>query len=343
MRTRVAAVALSLLAALPLAAIAQEPAVVGPTIYKQTLDNERVRVFEVTFKKGAEIAMHSHPDHAVYVVQGGSLEITLADGTKNVIVAKPGETFFLPAQAHSARNVGKGTIKVTVTELKDGAPSGALSEAERAQLLGLYERGQRELEELVASTPEELWAKKPAPDRWSVAEVVEHLGAAEGLLFGMLQQALAAPPSPNWALVEGGMSTENFMGMLQDRSKKFQAPEPIQPKGGMTRADALAKYAGARAVSAEFVRRTTRPGQEARRRRPGGQDDRPPDAGAARRPQPAPQRADPRGARAAQGRSSARSSCSGHLGTPFRVSPVDTALQSWRGHSGTRDPKWAPI
>ena len=55
------------------------------------------------------------------------------------------------------------------------------------------------------------------------------------------------------------MSTENFMSMLQDRSKKFQAPEPIQPKGGMTRADALAKYAGARAVSAEFVRRTTPP------------------------------------------------------------------------------------
>lgn len=259
MRIRVAAAALTLLAALPLAAAAQEPAVVGPTIYKQTLDNERVRVFEVTFKKGAEIAMHSHPDHAVYVVTGGKLEITLADGAKNVIDAKAGETFFLPAQAHSARNAGNGTIRLTVTELKEAAPSGTLSDAERAQLLDLYERGQRELEELVAATPDELWAKKPAPERWSVAEVVEHLGAAESLLFGMAQQALAAPASSNWALVEGGLSTENFMAMLQDRSKKFQAPEPIQPKGGMTRAEALAKFAGARAVSAEFVRRTTLP------------------------------------------------------------------------------------
>ena len=112
MRIRVAAVALTLLAALPVAAVAQDPATVGPTIYKQTFDNERVRVFEVTFKKGAEIAMHSHPDHAVYVVAGGKLEITLADGTKNVIDAKPGETFFLPAQSHSAKNIGKSTIKV---------------------------------------------------------------------------------------------------------------------------------------------------------------------------------------------------------------------------------------
>lgn len=257
MRTRVAAAALTLLAALPLAATAQEPAIVGPTIYKQTLDNERVRVFEVTFKKGATVAMHSHPDHVAYVVTGGKLEMTLADGTKHLIEATPGQTIFLPAEAHSTRNVGSGTVRVIVTELKEAAPSGTLSDAERAQLLALYERGQRELEELVAATPDELWAKKPAPERWSVAEVVEHLGAAESLLFGMMQQALAAPVDGNWALVEGGMSPESFLGMLQDRSKKFQAPEPLQPKGGMTRAEALAKFAGARAVSAEFVRRTT--------------------------------------------------------------------------------------
>ena len=111
----------------------------------------------------------------------------------------------------------------------------------------------------MASTPDELWAKKPAPERWAVAEVVEHIGAAETLLFGFLQQAMAAPENANWALVEGGMPTENFLGMLQDRSKRFQAPEPIQPKGGLSRADALAKYAGAHAVTTEFIRRTTAP------------------------------------------------------------------------------------
>ncbi len=259
MRSRVAAVALTLLAALPVGASAQEPAVVGPTIYKQTFDNERVRVFDVTFKKGAEVAMHAHPDHVAYVITGGKLEFTLADGSKQVIESKAGETFFVPAQSHSARNLGNSTIHVVVTELKEAAPSGALSAAEREELLTLYERGQRELEELVAATPDELWAKKPAPERWSVSEVVEHLGAAESLLFGMMQQALAAPVDGNWALVEGGMSTESFLGMLQDRSKKFQAPEPLQPKGGMTRAEALAKFAGARAVTAEFVRRTAAP------------------------------------------------------------------------------------
>ena len=59
MRTRVAAAALTLLAALPLAAAAQDAAAVAPESYKKTLDNERVRVFEVTIKKGAAVAMHA--------------------------------------------------------------------------------------------------------------------------------------------------------------------------------------------------------------------------------------------------------------------------------------------
>lgn len=259
MRIRVAVAALTLLAALPLVAAAQDPTAVAPGVYKQTLDNERVRVFEVTFKKGASAAMHSHPDHLAYIVTGGTLELTLADGTRQVVEGKPGETFFLPAQAHSTRNIGNSTVRVVVTELKEAPQSGTLSAGERAEILELYERSQRELETLVAATSDELWARKPAPDRWSVAEIVEHLGAAESLLFGMLQQALAAPESANWALVEGGMSSDSFLGMLQDRSKKFQAPEPIQPKGGMSRADALSRFAGARSVTAEFVRRTSAP------------------------------------------------------------------------------------
>lgn len=259
MRTRALALALPLLTLLPLAAVAQDPATVAPEAYKLTLDNERVRVFEVTIQKGAVVALHSHPDHVVYVLSGGTLEFTLADGSKHTKEAKAAQTFFIPAEAHSIRNVGKTAVKLVSTELKEAAPSGQLSSADRAQLLDLYERAERELEELVAATPDELWAKRPAPERWSVSEIVEHLGAAEPFLFGLLQQTLAAPVDANWALVEGSLSTDQFLGMLQNRSQKFQAPEPIQPKGGLTRAEALAKFAGARAVTAEFVRRTTEP------------------------------------------------------------------------------------
>lgn len=99
-------------------ASAQEPAKVGPTIYKQKLANEKTRVFEITFKPGQAIGMHSHPDHVVYVLTAGTLQIT-EEGKKPVTLkAKPGDTFFLPAQKHSAKNTGKTTMKAVVVELR---------------------------------------------------------------------------------------------------------------------------------------------------------------------------------------------------------------------------------
>ncbi|MGH9916457.1 MAG: DinB family protein [Pyrinomonadaceae bacterium] len=41
------------------------------------------------------------------------------------------------------------------------------------------------------------WNFKSAPDRWSIAEVVEHITAAEDLLYGMVtEQVMKAPPRP---------------------------------------------------------------------------------------------------------------------------------------------------
>lgn len=38
------------------------------------------------------------------------------------------------------------------------------------------------------------WTFKPAPDRWSIAEVAEHIGISEGTILGLVQtQMLTAP------------------------------------------------------------------------------------------------------------------------------------------------------
>lgn len=99
-------------------ALAQDPAQVGPTIYKQLLDNPRVRVLEATFKPGAKIAMHAHPDHAGYVLAGGTLRVTDAAGKADVYTLKKGQTVWLPAQTHAAVNPGTSTVRVLVIELK---------------------------------------------------------------------------------------------------------------------------------------------------------------------------------------------------------------------------------
>ncbi len=103
-------------------AASMDPLAVGPDIYKLVMENERIRILQVTFEPGAKIAMHSHPDHAGYVLEGGMLTITNAEGKTQEITAKVGDSFWIPAESHSAMNQGKTKISILVVELKEPAP-----------------------------------------------------------------------------------------------------------------------------------------------------------------------------------------------------------------------------
>jgi quercetin dioxygenase-like cupin family protein len=95
----------------------QDPVTVGPSIYRVILENDRVRVMEARFKPGERIGSHAHPDHVVVVISAGKLAITSATGTQE-IDAKVGDTFYIPAETHSAHNVGTTEFVCVVTELK---------------------------------------------------------------------------------------------------------------------------------------------------------------------------------------------------------------------------------
>jgi hypothetical protein len=73
------------------------------------------------------------------------------------------------------------------------------------------------------------WNFKTAPERWSVGEVVHHLALAETLLFDMQQKQVsgAAATLEQVASVKG--KDEMVRKVIPDRTKKFQAPEPLQP------------------------------------------------------------------------------------------------------------------
>ncbi len=96
----------------------QDPIAVDPTIYNLKLNNDRVRVFVVKFKPGQAIAVHSHPDHVVYALDGGRLMIHEVGKEPVTMDVATGTTLFLPAQSHSAKNVGRKMMRLLVTELK---------------------------------------------------------------------------------------------------------------------------------------------------------------------------------------------------------------------------------
>jgi beta-alanine degradation protein BauB len=96
---------------------ADDPIKVAPDMYTLVFENPRVRVMQVVFKPGQSIKKHSHPDHYVYVLSGGQLEISKDEG-KNVADLTTGQVIWIPAETHWAKNVGSTEIKLLVNELK---------------------------------------------------------------------------------------------------------------------------------------------------------------------------------------------------------------------------------
>ena len=118
--TCVLAIAAAIYASL---AIAQDPVKVAPTAYKTVVDNERVRVLDVTVKPGETIPFHSHPDYSVYIVDGGMARFfSSAADTGVAVEMKTGSASWHDAEVHSAKNVGTTTIRVLATELKEPKP-----------------------------------------------------------------------------------------------------------------------------------------------------------------------------------------------------------------------------
>ena len=69
---------------------------------------------------------------------------------------------------------------------------------------------------------------KPAPDRWSVAEVAEDIAAAEDMLYGTIQdQVMKAPARPAGEDVKA--IDEFVLAAIPDRTHKAQAPEALKP------------------------------------------------------------------------------------------------------------------
>lgn len=86
-------------------------------VYKLVNENDRVRVLEVVFKPGDMAKMHHHPEHVVYVLKGGNLQLTSEGKTENMDL-KAGQAVFLKAQNHEAKNNGSSTVDLLVVELK---------------------------------------------------------------------------------------------------------------------------------------------------------------------------------------------------------------------------------
>ena len=93
----------------------------APNLYKVLSDSMGIEILEATYNPGDSSVMHSHPDYAVYTLEGGMGTFYAKDGSKMEHEMKTGTIMIHPAEVHSVKNTGKTPMKVILFEVMKNA------------------------------------------------------------------------------------------------------------------------------------------------------------------------------------------------------------------------------
>ncbi len=137
------------------------------------------------------------------------------------------------------------------------APSKPLTAEERETALKSLQATNDGFLKAISGLSEKQWKFKPASDRWSVAEVSEHIAVAESTIFGLVQSRFMTGPATPEKRAEVKMTDDQILKMVPDRSHKAQAPEFLQPTGRWATRDELTKsFVDARKSTMDYVKTT---------------------------------------------------------------------------------------
>lgn len=90
---------------------------VGGEAIKKMGDTLGVKMYEFTAKPGDSAALHTHPDHAVYVLQGGKLAVTFQGMGRQIMDLKTGTGFISGSLSDAGKNIGNTTVKLLVVDI----------------------------------------------------------------------------------------------------------------------------------------------------------------------------------------------------------------------------------
>lgn len=136
----------------------------------------------------------------------------------------------------------------------------AITPEERSKTLNELERTRNLMLTAIDGVSELQAQKKPAPERWSVLECVEHLALTERGIFAAMQANLKAPQASVADRARTKGKTEILGQFMPDRSRKATAPVEVAPRGEFkTLAAARAAFEAARKDTITFVTTTDLP------------------------------------------------------------------------------------
>lgn len=129
-----------------------------------------------------------------------------------------------------------------------------LTTGERAQGVRYLDETKDGVVQAVQGLSAAQWNFKPAPDKWSIAEIVEHLAITEQFaqsIFKKLPTAPAPSPGRNEREIDAMV-----LSKVPDRSVKFKAPPPVAPTGRLAGQDALKQFLAERQETVVFLEST---------------------------------------------------------------------------------------
>jgi len=128
--------------------------------------------------------------------------------------------------------------------------------AEKDRALQYLESTKKNVMETTKGLSEAQWNFKPAPDRWSVAQVMEHIAAAEDFLRDVTKDKVMTSPAGESAR-DVKKTDEAVLAMVPDRTHKAQAPEPLVPSNRFGSPDgSLKHFAESRSATEDFLKST---------------------------------------------------------------------------------------
>ena len=142
-----------------------------------------------------------------------------------------------------------------VFALSAAAAAAGLTEVEKTEGLAQLERTRAGVIAATKGLSEAQWKFKPAPDRWSVAEVMEHIALTEDMLFENttknVMNAPAGKPDRDYKA-----SDKVVLTVIPDRTNKVKAPDFLVPTGRWPHQESLDRFLKNRARTMEYLKST---------------------------------------------------------------------------------------
>jgi hypothetical protein len=150
---------------------------------------------------------------------------------------------YIGLQNHDARStVYFKEISVIGGKVAPASAGSPITQGDRDRILSYYHSTRKQVLDAVAGLTDAQWKFKPADDKWSIRDVIEHLTLSEEGITAFATTGLRKSLSKPDAKIEDA----KLVAMMNDRSKPAQAPEMLRPSG---------KWADTRAMVNDFKAR----------------------------------------------------------------------------------------